>query len=79
MQVLISYLLALLVSLAQPLVDARPASSISPTTSTGMEFPPGNSPSEYHSPSHWPMLAQLVALAQPLVKVWNFLTWKFAQ
>ncbi|QCD95712.1 hypothetical protein DEO72_LG6g407 [Vigna unguiculata] len=33
---------------------------------------------KYPSPSHWYMLAQLVALAQPLVQVWNFLTWKFA-
>ena len=44
MQVSISYLLAQLVSLAQPLADARPASSTSPATGTGMEFPPGNSP-----------------------------------
>jgi len=25
-----------------------------------------------HSPSHWPMLAQLVPLAQSLVQVWKF-------
>jgi len=32
-----------------------------------------------HLPSHWPQLAQLVPLAQPLVQVWKFLTWKLAQ
>jgi len=44
MQVSISYLLAQLVSLTQPLVDSHPANSTSPATGTGMEFPPGNSP-----------------------------------
>jgi len=45
MQVSISYLLAQLVSLAQPLASACPTSSTSPAIGTCMEFPPGNSPS----------------------------------